>query len=399
MHITRSLPCALAVILAAGCAEKAVAPWGPAAPEVRAYVDTALNFTESTFYFRSRVNWPAAREMTYARSTGAKVFSGAHPALDTLVRELNDRHSYFLVPSRTVGTSNPPPEVAFHRPFAKAHAPRIAYLWLPMFTGTNTHGRADTTSKAVALADSTPNLCGWIIDLRGNLGGYWPAMLAGISGLLPEGNVGGFVERDTTQRYLYEVHRGSAGLRLPDGTYYEYLRMPQVYLVRDPSLPVALLQGGWTASAGEILLMAFRDNSRPVRSFGSASYGAASQPYTKRLVDTASLQVTAALMFDRERRTFENYTIPVEQAVTGPTMTMAYVPGAATDPVIDAATDWLRGQAACNTAARAPAAVRDGTGVRAGWVTPGAVPGARPASEWPKGKPTMWKAALPTPIP
>jgi carboxyl-terminal processing protease len=395
MTTTRSLTLVALAIVAVGCADRVVAPPGPRDPAVRAYLDTALAFTEAVFYFGARVDWPAARAATYARSVGANVFSDAHPALDTLIRGLNDRHSIFYIPSKTVGTSDPPPEVAFHRPFAKTHAPRIAYLWLPMFIGTNRRGRADSLSNAVALGDATPDLCGWIVDLRGNLGGYWPTMLAGISGLLREGIVGGFVERDTMQRYFYEVQRGSAGLRFKDGIYYEYIRMPQVYTVKNPSLPVALLQGPWTASAGEILLMAFRENSRPVRSFGAPSYGATSQPYTKQLIDTASLQVTAALMFDRERRTFENYTIPVDQPVAGPAMTTAYVPGAATDPVIEAATTWLRSQAACGTASAQSPAVRGGGEAGGGWLAPRPVPGARPASEWPKGMPTMWKALRP----
>jgi carboxyl-terminal processing protease len=395
MHIRRSFALVVVALSLAGCLDRVAAPWGPADADVRAYVDTAFNFTKGAFYFSPRVDWEVARNLMYRRSTGARVFADVHPTLDTLVRELNDRHSFFFIPSKSAGTSNPPPEIAFHRPFAKTQAPRIAYLWLPMFTGTNQVGRADSTSNAVARADSTPNLCGWIVDLRGNLGGYWPTMLAGISGLITEGNVGGFVERDTTQRYFYEVHPGSAGLRVRGGQYFEYIRMIQVYQVRNPSLPIAVLQGGWTASAGEILLMAFRDNSRPVRTFGSATYGATSQPYTKQLIDTASMQITAALMFDRERRTFENYIIPPDEPVAGPTITTAYVPGAATDPVIDAATAWLRSQAACTAATVEMPAARGAAGSEAGWVTPRTVPGARPASEWPKGLPTMWKTLLP----
>jgi hypothetical protein len=361
---------------------------------VQEYVDTVIDFSERWFYFTERVDWPAVRARAMRSTMGAVEYRAAHPALNDMVKALNDRHSFFYVPARTPGTSNPAPEVAFHRVLGRSYSPRIGYVWVPTFTGTNQTGRADSIQKAIAKVDSTPNLCGWIVDLRGNPGGFWAPMLAGVSPLVPEGAVGGYVLRDKTQRYFYELHPGSAGVRTPTGEYFELSRLPSSYQVRNQNLPLAVLQGGLTASAGEILLMAFRDKHRITRTFGSDSYGATSQPFFKVLVDTASIQVTAGVFFDRYDGRFDNYLIPADQRVDGgPAMNTGYVPGTATDVVIDAATAWLRTQPPCTTPVSAALRAESPEGGK--WQTPPNVRGARPVAEWPRGVPLPTKNGPP----
>jgi carboxyl-terminal processing protease len=358
--------------------EFAPAPW------VQSYLDTAAIFTERWFYFNERVDWNTLRSQMNARAMGATRYEQAHAAVDTMVRALNDRHSFFYVPSRTPGTSNPAPDVAYHRPLAKSFTARVGYLWLPMFVGTNQQARADSIQGSIAHLDSTSSLCGWIVDLRGNPGGYWAPMLAGLSPLLTEGSVGGYVLRDVTQRYFYEVHPGAAGVRVPGGAYFELARLPWTYKVRNASVPIAILQTASTASAGEILIMALRDSSRATRSFGANSYGATTQPFSKTLVDTSSIQITAGVFFDRYDRRFDNYVIPVDQPVAGPSIGTSYVPGAATDAVIDAATTWIRSQGSCTSASLR---VESPSGAV---LTPDR--GARPLREWPLGVPIPWIA-------
>ena len=167
---------------------------------------------------------------------------------------------------------------------------------------------------------------------------------------------------------------------------------------------MAILQGGNTDSAGEIIVMSFKEPNRAVRTFGSPTYGVTSQPYTYTLADKASVQVTAALMFDRQMKTYYNGTsgqIPPDEPVTGPPVRYdTYVPGTdlANDGVVQAAVSWLNKQTAC---ASAPTAA-DAASPRAR-LTPGGIfrsvvpmPGAEPPSAWPK-RGTPWSAAAPRP--
>ena len=220
----------------------------------------------------------------------------------------------------------------------------------------------------VARADSVAGLCGWIVDLRGNVGGIWPAMIAGLSPLLPSGPGAGWVEADTSQRYYYVSQPGVASLSLPPTSTQqrrtiELLRLTKSYAVADSTLPMAILQSSNTGSAGELLLMMLRAPNRAVRTFGTPTAGVTSQPYTYVFHDGASLLVTAGLMFDRQLRTYYQRTtggaIVPDQTTSQPsTPPSEYVPGVASDGAIDAAVSWLNTQASC----RAPARTRSTAG-------------------------------------
>ena len=367
------------------------------APAAAAYLDTALLFTQQVFYYGDRVNWPSVRARAFQTAAGAQTLAATYPAIEEMITGLNDPHSAFYEPSQSLGNREDP-NTPFYRPAAYSLVPRVGYVWVPTFGGRSQSGRADTIQMAVAKADSTPNQCGWIIDLRGNPGGFWPSMLAGLSALVTPGRTGGFVERDTAWRYFYEVTPGAAGISVPpEGGQprrsIEYIRLPRTYELRNKGLPVAILQGDITASAGEIIVMAFKEPNRAVRTFGGPTYGVTSQPYTWTMSDKASVQVTAALMFDRQLRTYAGGAIPPDETVAGPTIRANYVPGQATDPVIDAATRWLNTQASCAAApspdAEAPSARLVPGGL---WRSTAPLPGALPPSAWPKGKGTPWIA-------
>jgi C-terminal processing protease CtpA/Prc len=230
---------------------------------------------QAYYFYGDTVNWAAKRALAFQRAGAAQTRLAVYPALDAAVRELGNTHSTFYPPSQTLGNREDP-STPFYKPMSTSMTSRVAYLWVPTFGGRSQVGRADTIQRIVAKADSTPGLCGWILDLRGNPGGFWPTMLVGLSPLITPGLVGGFVERDPTQRYEYHVQAGAAFLREPNGTMYEYLRLPSVYQLTHPGLPVAILQGDITASAGEIVVMAFKEPNR-VRTFGAPTYGATTQ--------------------------------------------------------------------------------------------------------------------------
>ena len=352
-----------------------------------AYLDSALAFMEQYYYFGDTVNWRSKRTRAIQRAGAAQTTKEVYGAVDAAVGELGDNHSFFYPPGQTLGNRDDPP-TPFYRPMSTAIAPRIAYVWVPTFGGRSSLGRADTIQRVIARADSTPNLCGWVLDVRGNPGGFWPAMLAGLSPLITPGRVGGFVERDSTQRFFYEVQPGAALFNLPDGRVVEGLRLPSAYRVQRPNLPIAILQGDITASAGEIIVMAFKEPARAVRTFGAPTFGATTQPYTYTFADTSSLQIAAAMMFDRQRRNYLGKPIAPDEPVAGPTIRNNFVPGNR-DAVIDAAINWLNTQPSCASGSAARVQGQPGGGA---WLPTRAVPGAIPASQWPKGRPTPWVA-------
>ena len=376
----------LTAVIACGGDDGPTGPATPAtiAPAAAAYLDTALQFMQTYYYYGDTVNWNSKRTRASRRAGGAQTFADVYPAIDTAVQELGDDHSFFYRPQESIGVTDHP-ATPFYTVATYSLAPRVAYIWMPLFGGKSMVGHADTIQRVIARADSTPSLCGWILDLRGNPGGFWPTMLAGLSPLIPPGRVGGFVERDTTQRFFYLVEPGAASLQFPNGQIAEGLRLPTSYQVRNPGLPIAILQGDITASAGEIVLMAFKEPGR-VRTFGAPTFGATTQPYTYTISDGASLQIAAALMFDRQGRVWGGQPIPVDQPVAGPVVRSNFVPGSR-DPVVDAAVNWLNTQPSCTAAgagALRPAIPSAGT-----WRATQPIPGAIP---WPRQRPIPWIA-------
>ncbi len=390
-----------ASLAACGGDAPATAPSPPtvASPAVvTAYLDTAILFTQTYFYYGDRVDWSGARRRAVARAAGAQTFRDTYPAIDTLERELNDIHTYFLPPQQTLGNREDP-SGPLYTPISVAITPKIGYLWLTSFGGTNAVARADTLQRLIAEADSaTGGACGWIIDERANIGGFWPVMLAGISPLVTPGIVGGFVERDPKFKFSYWAGDGTAGLEVAtSGERFQYIATTRQYRLRRPSPPVALIQGQFTASAGEIVVMAFKDSTRVVRTFGGPSTGATTQPYTYVMRDTASLLVTAAMMFDRRGRTYNGQPIPADQTASGPgvttSFTSAFRPATRGDGAIEPAIAWLESQQQCRVAADAdrdtPSRANDSR-----WRRTAPPRDARPASEWPRGRPTPWTARL-----
>jgi hypothetical protein len=361
---------------------------------VTAYVDTALLFTQEYFYYGSRIDWTALTTRTKARSAGAQTFKETYPALDTLTRELNDPHSFFLAPTETLGNREDP-SGPLYTPISSVIAPGIGYLWLTQFGGKNALGRADTLQRLIATADSVAGgACGWIIDERANTGGFWPVMLAGISPLETSGIVGGYFEKNPQFKYSYYVSPGASGVQDFNGQRYEYIALPQQYTLRHPKAPVAVIQGHFTASAGEIVVMSFKDSTRAVRTFGGPTYGVTTQPYTYLMRDTASLQITAGLMFDRLGHSYNGTSIPPDQTVDGPGVTgsfgSAFLPATRGDAAIEPAIAWLQSRPEC---ANQTIASRDAARRSVNVWTPRTQTLARPASQWPKGRPTPWVSA------
>src|SRR5206468_1253987 len=89
---SRLLRLAISVMIVAACGGEATAPTttvtSPAV--VTAYLDTAILFTQTYFYYGDRVDWAAARRRAVARASGAQTLRDTYPAIDTLERELND---------------------------------------------------------------------------------------------------------------------------------------------------------------------------------------------------------------------------------------------------------------------------------------------------------------------
>ena len=224
-------------------------------------------------------------------------------------------------------------------PSVKALDDRLGFIDLPGSTGTNADEQlfTQTGQRGIRDVDTAGSRCGWILDLRRNTGGFPYSMLAAISVLYGNAELGGTVDVDGN---LTKFSTLNGALRVNDTTV--VAGSAGFPALSQTNGPIAILTSSSTASAGELAMVGFA--GRPgVRTFGDATFGVPSGNVGRSYPDGSFLAVTNTLDVDRTGRTYSGPLAP-DEAVT---MDWSLF-GTSSDPVLAAATRWARAQPACS---------------------------------------------------
>ncbi len=191
--------------------------------------------------------------------------------------------------------------------------------------------------KVLGALDKGP--CGFVLDLRGNIGGdMWP-MLVGVAPLLGTEGPGAFTSRaEGLDRWW--VKGGRAGERHANG------KIETEFTIKDwrsaaglGVSPVALLLDDGTLSSGEAVAVAFA--GRPgARSFGKKTYGLSTANTPFALSDGSRVYMAVGVYQDRTGKNYPDGVAPdveVDAAISAD----------GRDPALDAARAWLADQPAC----------------------------------------------------
>jgi len=300
--------------------------------EARAYLDAALDLMQQYSINREQVDWDALRRKARSRVYGAHTAADTYRAIQYALRDLGDGHSFLMTPEQVAQMQAGTLNAAVPKPSGKLVEGRIGYVSLPAFAGQGQAATEYATAVQQIIRDldaGTP--CGWIVDLRENVGGsMWP-MLSGIGPLLGEGVAGMFVApggAETTWSY-----RDGQAL---EGDEVQTVVKGDAYRL-DPPPPVAVLTGPSTSSSGEAIAVAFR--GRPAaRSFGQPTQGLSTANREFILSDGAWLLLTVSRFADRTGQVYGSMIAPDE-----------IVPQQAgqDDATLQAGVDWLLAQPAC----------------------------------------------------
>jgi carboxyl-terminal processing protease len=312
-------------------------------PQARAYLRYALDIMQTYSINRDRIDWPDFRNQIMRRADGAVHTEDTHAALRDALRALGDGHSFLRGgswPDRAastglVRTRNPWMQLE-HR---QALLDGIGYLAVPAFPrGTHAMQQqyaAEMQEGIRALSGQVS--CGWIVDLRGNTGGtFWP-MLTGTGPLLGDGEWAAAVHADG-QRTRVWYRDGQSGLG-------DHVQLRVFEPVREPHLadmPVAVLIGPATASAGEAVAIVFGGRDR-ARSFGEPTRGVSTVNQTFPLGDGAVMALTVAATADRLGRIHQHAIDPDVSLPLGEPDDPLHE-----QPVVIAAMDWLETMSACS---------------------------------------------------
>ena len=257
-----------------------------------------------------RIDWPSESARLLGPGLENAPAQEAHVAIARLLKALGDRHSFLQ--SAADAAEQTADAVASHAPVTRVSG-GIGYLRVPGLRGTN---EAAGTRFSVEFCDALTQGAadapqGWIVDLRGNIGGnMWP-MLAGLRPLLGDGPTGSF--------------RDSAGQVTP------WSSKPDATCTAPlAASPVAVLIGPATASSGEAVAMAFKGRAN-TRLFGQTTAGVATSNRGFPLPDGSVLMLTTAVFLDRSGLAYPEGIKPDTPVDDG-------------DDAVAAAETWLRSQ-------------------------------------------------------
>jgi len=353
------LCCSFAILLcnlSAACLGQSAAVPDATQSDPVTYLNRALDEMQVHALRRNAVAWPHLRVQAWALAAHATNTVGTYVAIRFALDSLGDHHSSLrLTPALEAQEAQQraphlsdaivPANVTTFSPYVGRYDPEghlehrggkaFAYVVVTKCFPENDREFVEFEThlqKIVAELDAS-HPSGWIVDLRGNVGGnMWP-MLAGIGPLLGEGDdLGEFFDTDGHSVWRYrdgvaaEVAEGKVDTYPPvEGKPYHLEGTPDVAVLIDRS----------TGSSGEALAVAFR--GRPhTRFFGEHTQGISTVNEAFQLSDGASMWLTIGVQADRTGKQYLSGLAPDQ---TVPNDNVAHPP--AKDPDVQEALDWL----------------------------------------------------------
>lgn len=325
--------------------------------DAQARVTEALAAIRPTAYRRDAVDWAAMEARARAEAASARDTVDLLPVYSHLLTALGDNHSFVQVDQTLRDTykarygrefdadvPRKPQTSTFimrrertARPLPLASGTQAELVTAPKVFGGGADSRAYADTVFGNIAAASDRVCGYVIDLRGNVGGnVWP-MKAGLSPLLGET----YLNSDPYARF-------EAGAFLINAGEYKDMAAARVTdwrpLPRLEHAPVAVLIDDGVGSSGEGVAVAFQGRAH-TRFFGQTTAGVASSNEGFTLSDGVNLVVTTSMMADRNGRIYPDGVHPDTPIAHG-----EGEPGDPDDAVIEAAKAWLAAQPGCAAA-------------------------------------------------
>ncbi|MEL6969429.1 MAG: S41 family peptidase [Bacteroidota bacterium] len=287
------------------------------------YLNEVLDIMEENSINRYNIDWSDFRSTVFSVTDGAVTIEDTYPGIEKALELLADNHSFFVASDGT-GFSASTVRCDLENITEVSWPENIGYVKVNAFSGGATSTEAINFAEEIQQQirdQDNAELEGWIVDLRGNLGGnMWP-MIAGIGPILGEGTAGYFIDPDNN-----EASWGFANGASINNELYTVTHIPNSYTLLNPEPKVAVLLNNAIASSGEVIAISFigRDNTR---SFGDPTCGLSTSNSTYPISDGAFLYLTSAYLADRNKNTYGEAITPDVQIEGG--------------DIVQVAADWI----------------------------------------------------------
>lgn len=298
------------------------------APDAKAYLDRAIALFRENHIDSSKMDWQALTQKAYAAAAGAKTSADTYPAIRLIIKELGEKHTFLIDPdhARAINSGKgsgdaTPPSLMLPEAMLLTHGVGVVRLY-KMQGPPEWATQYSTVGKAKVSALKREGACKFVLDLRDDWGGNMYPMIDAVSGLLGDGLLGTFVNAhgDNSPWFLRNGTSSTRGAKDPGMAALKPASL---------SIPVAVLIGSQTSSAGEFTAISFegRPNSR---FFGAPSGGYITANQPMPLSDGALIAMTVGWGTDRSGKKYVDRIEPDEVTGEG-------------GPALDAALKWLAG--------------------------------------------------------
>lgn len=276
------------------------------------YLNEVFEIVEKHSIRKDSVNLKKIKKEAYKKLKYTNSIEDCYPIVKSVLKDLGDNHSFLMTKEEVKNwrSSSKFNDIKKTITFSgKRIEKSIGYIKMKAFISGDAVSNkiyADSLQNLIKTLDS-PNIKGWILDLRENNGGNcWP-MLAGIGPLLGNGTCGYFLKSKNKKSSWFYLN-GECGI---DKKLMVKISNKPYKLIND-SNPIAILTGKKTASSGEVVVTAFHSKNN-TRSFGKNTAGLSTGNARFKLSDGSTIFITASVYADRNGTIFGNEIKPDEK--------------------------------------------------------------------------------------
>jgi carboxyl-terminal processing protease len=315
----------------------------PLVDSVKTFLDRSLQIIKDNALNKDKVNWDELREQVYRKVAGAQTYEDLIPAYPFIFEQIDDHHGRLIFKQQSYGwKGNSQPQVNEYlrssiKNRTEVHAEKIgkdiAYLSIPEnndFGNKHLDSIGRSIKQAIAKIHDK-HIKGWILDLRLNTGGNMYPILAGLTDFLAEGKIGGFVTPAYQPDGNWIVIKGAFYVDM-----IKVSALPHEGYPIKGDMPIAVLVGEKTASAGEMVAIATIGRPKSVR-VGETSAGYTTVNQGFKINDLAGLNLAVAYATDRNGKVYPKNLDP-EIVVKGGD----HFEKLSDDRKVKAAISWLR---------------------------------------------------------
>ncbi|RZJ79015.1 MAG: peptidase S41 protein, partial [Chryseobacterium sp.] len=281
------------------------------------FYNQLFNHLENSYLHKNEVNWKEVKAETKINLAKYDRFESSLGEIKSLFDQIKADHCSVYYRDRKYGgsTKSISSEVSEAWKIKYKSKPEaevkilegdIGYILMPKIVFStvnekNTHAAAQPIYNKIANIKINQQIKGWVIDLRLNSGGNSAPMLLALYDFLGNNPIWSSVNLKGKK---------VSTINLDQGVYYDNGIKQGFINPVTPSLDqakVALIIGPATASAGEIVALAFKE--RPNTIFiGEQSYGATTSNIQAQLPFESYMALTTAIDADRNGKVYDHVT-------------------------------------------------------------------------------------------